>query len=115
MTEHAHPRPRQVTTAGVMGVTGSVLVILSLFDTLGSLRTVEVRERVDAYLSSAQGRGLGVSTEREGEAAAIAPNTSASSSSSATRAPASASRSPPGCWWSGCGSSPASYPACWSA
>lgn len=43
MSDHAHPRPRQVTTAGVMGVTGSVLVIMSLFDTLGSLRTVEVR------------------------------------------------------------------------
>ena len=41
MSDHAHPRPRQVTTAGVMGVTGSVLVIMSLFDTLGSLRTVE--------------------------------------------------------------------------
>ena len=63
MSDHAHPRPRQVTTAGVMGVTGSVLVIMTLFDTLGSLRTVEVRERVDAYLSSPQGEGLGVSTD----------------------------------------------------
>lgn len=62
MSDHAHPRPRQVTTAGVMGVTGSVLVILSLFDTLGSLRTVEVREQVDRYLASPQGQGFDVST-----------------------------------------------------
>lgn len=61
MTEHAHPRPRQVTTAGVMGVAGSVLVILSLFDTLASLRTVEVREQVERYLTSPQGQGLDVS------------------------------------------------------
>jgi hypothetical protein len=62
MSDTAHPRPRQVTTAGVMGVAGSVLVILSLFDTLASLRTVEVREAVERYLASPQGRDLGVST-----------------------------------------------------
>lgn len=62
MSDAAHPRPRQVTTAGVMGVTGSVLVILSLFDTLASLRTVEVRESVESYLASPQGEDLGVST-----------------------------------------------------
>jgi hypothetical protein len=56
------PRPRQVTTAGVMGVAGSVLVILSLFDTLASLSSLDVREKVDAYLETPQGRGLGVST-----------------------------------------------------
>lgn len=44
-----------------MGVTGSVLVILSLFDTLGSLRTVEVREQVERYVASPQGEALGVS------------------------------------------------------
>ena len=62
MSDAAHPRPRQVTTAGVMGVAGSVLVILSLFDTLASLRTVEVREQVERYLASPQGQDLGVST-----------------------------------------------------
>ncbi len=56
------PRPRQVTTAGVMGVAGSVLVILSLFDTLATLRTVDVRERIDTYLATPQGKGLGVDT-----------------------------------------------------
>ncbi len=56
------PRPRQVTTAGVMGVAGSVLVILSLFDTLASLRTVDVRERIEAYLATPPGQGLGVDT-----------------------------------------------------
>ncbi|RYU10767.1 hypothetical protein [Nocardioides iriomotensis] len=62
MSDTVHPRPRQVTTAGVMGVAGSVLVILSLFDTLASLRTVEVREQVERYLASPQGQDLGVST-----------------------------------------------------
>lgn len=58
----ALPRPRQVTTAGVMGVAGSVLVILSLFDTLASLNSVDVRERIDTYLATPRGEGLGVDT-----------------------------------------------------
>lgn len=55
-------RPRQVTTAGAMGVVGSALVILSLFDALQRLRSVEMREAVDKFLAEPPGDGLGVST-----------------------------------------------------
>ncbi len=55
-------RPRQVTTAGVMGVVGSALVVLSLFDALQRLRSVEMREAVDEFLAEPPGEGLGVST-----------------------------------------------------
>ncbi|MGZ5416789.1 MAG: hypothetical protein ACXWDI_06395 [Nocardioides sp.] len=55
-------RPRQVTTAGVMGVVGSALVVLSLFDALQRLRSVEMREAVDEFLAEPPGQGLGVST-----------------------------------------------------
>lgn len=63
MSAHqALPRPRQVTTAGVMGVAGSALVVLSLFDALQRLRSVEMREAVDQFLAEPPGDGLGVST-----------------------------------------------------
>lgn len=55
-------RPRQVTTAGVMGVVGSALVVLSLFDALQRLRSVEMRAAVDKFLAEPPGDGLGVST-----------------------------------------------------
>lgn len=55
-------RPRQVTTAGVMGVVGSALVVLSLFDALQRLRSIEMREAVDQFLAEPPGDGLGVST-----------------------------------------------------
>jgi hypothetical protein len=60
--QKAPPRPRQVTTAGVMGVVGSALVVLSLFDALQRLRSVETREAVDTFLAEPPGDGLGVST-----------------------------------------------------
>lgn len=63
MSEQKHPaRPRQVTTAGVMGVAGSALLVLSLFDALQRLRSVEMREEVDKFLAEPPGEGLGVST-----------------------------------------------------
>lgn len=62
MSEQKHPaRPRQVTTAGVMGVVGSTLLVLSLFDALHRLRSVEMREEVDKFLAEPPGDGLGVS------------------------------------------------------
>jgi hypothetical protein len=60
--QKAPPRPRQVTTAGVMGVVGSALVVLSLFDALQRLRSVETREAVDTFLAEPPGDGLGVTT-----------------------------------------------------
>jgi hypothetical protein len=60
--QKALPRPRQVTTAGVMGVVGSALLILSLFDAVQRLKSVEMRAAVAEFLAEPPGDGLGVST-----------------------------------------------------
>ncbi len=54
-------RPRQVTTAGVLGVVGSVLLVLSLFDAIQRVRSVEMRSAVEEFLAEPPGNGLGVS------------------------------------------------------
>ncbi len=61
-TEKTPARPRQVTTAVALGVVGSALVVLSLFDALQRLRTVEMRQAVEEFLAEPPGDGLGVST-----------------------------------------------------
>ncbi|HEX4976628.1 MAG TPA: hypothetical protein VFV40_02070 [Nocardioides sp.] len=55
-------RPRQVIVAGVLGVVGSVLLVLSLFDAVQRVRSVEMRSAVEDFLSEPPGDGLGVST-----------------------------------------------------
>jgi hypothetical protein len=54
-------RPRQVTTAGVLGVVGSVLLVLSLFDAVQRVHSVEMRSAVEEFLAEPPGNGLGVS------------------------------------------------------
>lgn len=61
-TEKTAARPRQVTTAGALGIVGSALVVLSLFDALQRLRSVEMRQAVEEFLAEPPGDGLGVST-----------------------------------------------------
>lgn len=62
MSAHKLPsRPRQVTTAGVLGVVGSVLLVLSLFDAVARVRSVEMRSAVEKFLAEPPGNGLGVS------------------------------------------------------
>jgi hypothetical protein len=56
------PRPRQVTTAALAAVVGSVVLVFSLVDTLGRLRTPETRASVDDFLADGPGSGLGVET-----------------------------------------------------
>src|SRR5687767_7207081 len=60
--EKGSARPRQVTMAAVMGVISSVVLVLSLFDTLGRLRTPAMREVVDEFLAEAPGSSLGLDT-----------------------------------------------------
>ncbi len=55
-------RPRQLTTAAVAAIVGSVVLVLSLVDTLGRLRTPETRASVDEFLSDGPGSGLSVDT-----------------------------------------------------
>lgn len=54
-------RPRQLTMAGGFVIGGSVLLLLTVFDTFTSLQSVEMREEVTEVLSSPTGKGLGIS------------------------------------------------------
>ena len=54
-------RPRQLTMAGWFVVAASAFLVLSVFDTLTTLRSVDTRERVTEWLSSPLGEGLGLS------------------------------------------------------
>lgn len=63
MSTTTPPRPRQVTTAAVLGVVGSVLLVVSLFDAIGRVRSVEMRSAVEEFLAEPPGNGLGISTD----------------------------------------------------
>ena len=60
MTESALPRPRQVTMAGWMVVVGSVLAVVSVFERMAGLNSLEVRESVEEFLRQSPGTGLDV-------------------------------------------------------
>jgi lysylphosphatidylglycerol synthetase-like protein (DUF2156 family) len=55
-------RPRQVTTTVVMAIVFDLVLLASLFDTLGRLRTPETREALDQVLGAPPGNGLGITT-----------------------------------------------------
>ena len=59
--QKSYPRPRQVTTAAIIGAVGGALLVLSLFDSVGRLQTVEMRDAVEEFLAEPPGDGLGVS------------------------------------------------------
>lgn len=63
MTETALPRPRQVTLAGWLIMAGSVLVVVSVFERLTTLNSLETREAIDRFLAEPPGRGSGLDTE----------------------------------------------------
>src|ERR1700712_5126151 len=54
-------RPRQLTMAGGFVIGGSVFLVLSVFDTITSLHSVEMRDEITKVLSSGTGSGLGLS------------------------------------------------------
>ena len=58
--ERASARPRQVTIAGVMATAGCLLLVVSLFDSMARVRSVDVRERIAEELSRPPGNGLGL-------------------------------------------------------
>lgn len=64
----AAARPRQVTMAVSMSVVGSLLLVVSLFDTLGSLRTPEMRESIDETLARPPSNAFDVETAQVIEA-----------------------------------------------
>jgi hypothetical protein len=57
-------RPRQVTTGALMAAVGSVVLVLSLFDTLSRLRSADTRSEIDDVLSGGAGATLGLDTEQ---------------------------------------------------
>ncbi len=57
-------RPRPVTTAAFLVVAGSVLLVFTLMETLGSLRSTDMRQSVEEILAEPPGNGLGVSVDQ---------------------------------------------------
>lgn len=57
-------RPRPVTTAAFLVVAGSVLLVFTLMETLGSLRGTDMRQSVEEILAEPPGNGLGISVDQ---------------------------------------------------
>jgi hypothetical protein len=58
------PRPRQVTVVGGFAILASVLLVISVFDAMTSVRSVESRRAVEDFLSKSPGSGLGISVDQ---------------------------------------------------
>ena len=54
-------RPRQLTVAGGFVIGGSVLLVLTIFDAITSLRSIEMRDQITQLVTSPTGEGLGLS------------------------------------------------------
>jgi hypothetical protein len=61
MPPEAPARPRQVTLAAWLIVVGSVLVVLSAFERMSTLHSLETQEAISEFLSQPPGDGLGLS------------------------------------------------------
>lgn len=57
-------RPSQVTVACWVAVIGSALLVLTLFDSAGRLRSVEFRDAVEEFLATPVGAGLGLDVQQ---------------------------------------------------
>jgi len=60
----AHPRPRQVTVAGVLAVVAAALLVVALFDAMGQVRSADTRDAVSAFLRRPPGDGLGIGVDQ---------------------------------------------------
>jgi hypothetical protein len=63
MSETKLIRPNQVTMAGWMIMVGSVFVVVTVFDQVAGLRSVEMREGIQKFLAEPPGKGLGLSVD----------------------------------------------------
>lgn len=63
MSDSARPRPRQLTTALWLVVVGSAFQVLSVFDRMSALHSVDTRQEVEKVIGSGSGPGLGVSVD----------------------------------------------------
>jgi len=56
-------RPPQVTLAGSVVMFASVLVVLTVWDSVANLRSLETREGIESFLAEPMGSGLGLDVE----------------------------------------------------
>ena len=59
----AEGRPRQVTMAGWMIMLGSGFVVLTVWETVSRLRSLETRQAIEKFLAEPPGSGMGMSVE----------------------------------------------------
>lgn len=57
------PRPRQVTLAGWMIMLGSAFVVVTGYEVVAGLRTLQSRDAIEDFLAEPPGDGLGLSVE----------------------------------------------------
>ncbi len=55
-------RPRQVTVAGIMAATACALLVVTLFDSMATVRSADMRGRIADFLDSPGGSGIGLGT-----------------------------------------------------
>ncbi len=77
-------RPSQVTMAGWVALVGSSLLVLTLFDSVSRLSTLEYRQGIDEFLSTPPGNGLGLSMGEAVEILRVMMLVSASAAAAAT-------------------------------
>ncbi|WP_460711702.1 hypothetical protein [Nocardioides dilutus] len=63
MPQTTTPRPAQVTIAAWLVMAGSVFVVLTAFDQIAGLRSLETREAVEEFLSKPPGDSLGLGVQ----------------------------------------------------
>ena len=63
MTQPTTTRPFQVTVAGTVVLVGSILVVLTAWSRLATVRSLESREGIERFLASPPGEGLGLTVE----------------------------------------------------
>ena len=59
----APPRPRQVTFAAGLIMVGSVFVVLTVFERIAGLQSLETQQSVEKFLSEPPGDGLGIGVQ----------------------------------------------------
>lgn len=64
MSDSARARPRQLSTALWLVVVGSAFQVLSVFDRMSTLNSVDTREEIAKVLGSGSGPGLGLSVDQ---------------------------------------------------
>ncbi|WP_426245714.1 hypothetical protein [Nocardioides sp. LHG3406-4] len=62
-TEKSLPRPRQVTWAGWMIMVGSAFVVLTGYEVISGVRSLQSRDAIEKFLAEPPGDGLGMSVE----------------------------------------------------